>query len=218
MHTPARVSQVHAVYAISLPAGALELRTLNFGALWPLRPEARPKLERAGGEGDAASRRGGERDGESGGEGSVDDAGREARGGDDGEERAAAGRRSRRTRGGGDRGRLMSARIHTFSLSPPTHRTRGWFLSTHSRVACSSVGRNNIIFVMLCSVPISARRKLPVRKPSRTSRYTCSRRSSPAVLPSWSRRPRRLRLRRKCLRRRAQPHWMPPACKRFQGL
>ena len=38
-------------------------------------------------------------------------------------------------------------RIHTFFLSPPTHRTRGWFLSTHSRVACSSVGRNN---VMLC--------------------------------------------------------------------
>ena len=37
--------------------------------------------ERAGGEGDAASRRGGERDGESGGEGSVDDAWREARGG-----------------------------------------------------------------------------------------------------------------------------------------
>ena len=40
-------------------------------------------------------------------------------------------------------------RIHTFFLSPPTHRTRGWFLSTHSRVACSSVGRNN---VMLCYV------------------------------------------------------------------
>ena len=36
-------------------------------------------------------------------------------------------------------------RIHTFFLSPPTHRTRGWFLSTHSRVACSSVGRNNVI-------------------------------------------------------------------------
>ena len=35
------------------------------------------------------------------------------------------------------------------SLSPPIHRTRGWFLSTHSRVACSSVGRNN---VMLCYV------------------------------------------------------------------
>ena len=43
-------------------------------------------------------------------------------------------------------------RIHTFFLSPPTHRTRGWFLSTHSRVACSSVGRNN---VMLCYVMLS---------------------------------------------------------------
>ena len=78
----------------------------------------------------------------------------EARGGDGGEERAAAGRRPRGTRGGGDRGRLMSARIHTFSLSPPTHRTRGWFLSTHSRVACSSVGRNN---VMLCYVRLQQR-------------------------------------------------------------
>ena len=41
------------------------------------------------------------------------------------------------------------ARTHTFSLSPPIHRTWGWFLSTHSRVACSPVGRNN---VMLCYV------------------------------------------------------------------
>ena len=49
----------------------------------------------------------------------------------------------------GERGWLTARAIHTFSLSPPTHRTRGWFPSTHSRVACSSVGRNN---VMLCYV------------------------------------------------------------------
>ena len=48
-------------------------------------------------------------------------------------------------------------RIHTFFLSPPTHRTRGWFLSTHSRVACSSVGRNN---VMLCYVMTSFLRSM----------------------------------------------------------
>ena len=68
----------------------------------------------------------------------------------------------RRRRSGAERGQEImgnqgrrrlgmadSERIHTFFLSPPTHRTRGWFLSTHSRVACSSVGRNN---VMLCYV------------------------------------------------------------------
>ena len=74
-----------------------------------------------------------------------------------------ADRRPWGTRGGGGRGRLMSARIHTFSLSPPIHRTRGWFLSTHSRVACSSVGRNN---VMLCMSCLSSRR---LANPARAS-------------------------------------------------
>ena len=54
-------------------------------------------------------------------------------------------------------GMADSERIHTFFLSPPTHRTRGWFLSTHSRVACASVGRNN---VMLC-VMTGAGARLP---------------------------------------------------------
>ena len=70
---------------------------------------------------------------------------------------AGAYARGQETTGNQERRRSGMAdgeRIHTFFLSPPTHRTRGWFLSTHSRVACSSVGRNN---VMLCYVMLLPR-------------------------------------------------------------
>ena len=69
-----------------------------------------------GGEGDEASRRGGGRDGKSGGEGGVDDVWREARGGGGGAERDAD-RRPRGTRRGGGRGWLTaSAYTHSSSL------------------------------------------------------------------------------------------------------
>ena len=72
--------------------------------------------------------------------------------GGQGRRRRGRARRGQETTGnqeGRRSGMADGARIHTSSLSPPIHRTRGWFLSTHSRVACSSVGRNN---VMLCYV------------------------------------------------------------------
>ena len=72
--------------------------------------------------------------------------------------------------GRGASGMADGARIHTSSLSPPIHRTRGWFLSTHSRVACSSVRRNN---VMLCYV-----------KPAQTKAISCPWGAQPGHGPS----------------------------------